>query len=250
MKKENYKVIDFKEETEKRVKAIRDLVSKTGAKGIVLGNSGGKDSALCAILCKLACDNTVGLIMPCDAAQNYGQDMDDALLLSRLYDIESRVVDLTEAKQSILREAKRAGEITDLAASNIPPRLRMTTLYLIGQSEGLLVCGTGNKSERYMGYFTKWGDGGYDFNPISDLYATDIYPFLEHLKAPSSIIEKAPAAGLYEGQTDEKDMGVTYEAIDEFIKEGRGKEEDIKIIKSYHERTHHKRNQALNYPWE
>jgi len=243
-------VIDFRVETEKRVKAIRELVLKTGAKGIILGNSGGKDSALCAILCKLSCDNTVGVIMPCDAKQNYGQDMDDALLLAEQYGIESRVVDLTSAKLSIVEETEKVGGITKLAASNIPPRLRMTTLYLIAQSEGRLVCGTGNKSERYMGYFTKWGDGGYDFNPIADLYATDIYPFLKYLKAPSSIIEKAPQAGLYEGQTDEKDMGVTYEAIDKFIKEGTGKGEDVKIIMSYHERTHHKRNQALNYPWE
>jgi NAD+ synthase len=123
----------------------------------------------------------------------------------------------------------------------------MTTLYLIGQSENRLVAGTGNASESYMGYFTKWGDGAYDFNPISDLTATEIYPLLKHLNAPENIINKAPSAGLFEGQTDEAEMGVSYKAIDRYIRTGEGSKEDIEIIQRHHNRTEHKRKAALKF---
>ena len=118
----------------------------------------------------------------------------------------------------------------------------MTTLYSIGGSENLLVAGTGNRSERYMGYFTKWGDGGCDFNPISDLTATEVFEFLTYLKAPINIITKAPSAGLYEGQTDEQDMGVTYKAIDDFLLYGTVNEADKAVIDRYHGRADHKIN--------
>jgi NAD+ synthase len=98
-----------------------------------------------------------------------------------------------------------------------------------------------------MGYFTKWGDGAYDFNPISDLAASEIYPLLEYLGAPDSIIKKAPSAGLYEGQTDELEMGVTYQAIDQYMKTGQGAEKDVAIIERAHRRTNHKRNPAIDY---
>ena len=118
----------------------------------------------------------------------------------------------------------------------------MTTLYAIGAAEGRLVAGTGNRSERFMGYFTKWGDGGCDFNPISDLTVGEVYEFLRYLGAPSSIIEKAPSAGLFEGQTDEKEMGVTYAAIDRYILTGEASDEDRAIIERYHSRALHKLN--------
>ena len=92
-----------------------------------------------------------------------------------------------------------------------------------------------------MGYFTKHGDGACDFNPISDLTVGEVYEFLRFLDAPASVIEKAPSAGLYEGQTDEKDMGVTYKEIDEYILNGTGKPESIEIINRYHSRSEHKR---------
>ena len=117
----------------------------------------------------------------------------------------------------------------------------MTTLYTIAAAEGRLVAGTGNRSEAYMGYFTKWGDGACDFNPIADLTATEVLDFLRWLGAPRSIIEKAPSAGLFDGQTDEKEMGVTYRAIDEYLTEGIATDEDLAIIERYHSRSEHKR---------
>ena len=92
-----------------------------------------------------------------------------------------------------------------------------------------------------MGYFTKWGDGASDFNPIADLCAGEIFEFLRFLKAPASIVEKAPSAGLYEGQTDEQEMGVSYAAIDGFLQGGTVSEHDRAIIERYHSRSEHKR---------
>ena len=98
-----------------------------------------------------------------------------------------------------------------------------------------------------MGYFTKWGDGAYDLNPISDLTVTEIYDFLRFLDAPSNIITKAPSAGLFEGQTDEAEMGVTYAQIDEFIRNGTGDPDAVAKIKAAHARTEHKRRPARMY---
>lgn len=113
----------------------------------------------------------------------------------------------------------------------------MITLYTIAQSENRLVAGTGNRSEIYMGYFTKWGDGAYDLNPIADLTASEIFEYLKYFNAPTNIVTKAPSAGLFEGQTDEADMGVTYAAIDRYLTEGTGEKKDIEIIERYHSRS-------------
>ena len=120
-------------------------------------------------------------------------------------------------------------------------------LFRSGASENLLVAGTGNRSETHMGYFTKWGDGGCDFNPIADLTVTEIYEFLRFLEAPIAVIEKAPSAGLFDGQTDEDEMGVTYKAIDTFLMEGTVSEADKKIIDSYHNKSAHKRRLPLTF---
>ena len=141
-------------------------------------------------------------------------------------------------------------DLSDAAIANIAPRLRMISLYAVAASENRLVAGTGNASEFYMGYFTKWGDGAYDLNPIADLTATEIFEFLRYLKAPEAVITKAPSAGLFEGQTDEEDMGVTYAAIDKYITTGQANEKDKAIIDRYHARSDHKRRDPLRYKGE
>lgn len=238
---------DYKIETEKRVEFIKDLVAKTNSKGIIYGNSGGKDSALVGILCKMACENTLGVIMPCDSKRNYEEDTDHGNLVASQFNIETRTVDLTEVKKALIDSVSPVTELNRSADINIPPRLRMTTLYSIAASEGRLVAGTGNRSEIYMGYFTKWGDGGCDFNPIADLTAGEVFEFLKYLDAPSEIIDKAPSAGLYEGQTDEEDMGVTYSAIDEYILNGNAHSHDAEIIRRYHSTSEHKRRMPVYY---
>ena len=238
---------DYKAETAKRVEFIRKQLEESGAKGIVFGNSGGKDSVLVGILCKMACDDTVGLIMPCTSDCNYGEDMTDALMISNLYRIETRKIDLTRTAEFMTKALTVASNITTAAEVNIAPRLRMTALYAVAATEGRLVAGTGNKSERHMGYFTKWGDGAFDFNPIADLTVTEIYKFLIHLDVPKRIVEKAPSAGLYDGQTDEGEMGVTYKAIDEYLQSGECAPEDMEIIANYHKISAHKRNPPKVY---
>ena len=232
---------DYKVEFEQRVEYIRNLVESSHSKGIVFGNSGGKDSALVGILCKAACDNTIGIIMPCASKRNFEMDKDDGNEVASQFHIETRIIDLTEVREVEMQHLSEITTLTDMAISNIAPRLRMTTLYAVAAAEGLLVAGTGNASERYMGYFTKWGDGASDFNPISDLTATEVFEFLEYLNAPRSIIDKAPSAGLFDGQTDEQEMGVTYAAIDRYITTGEATEKDKEIIDRYHSRSEHKR---------
>lgn len=238
---------NWQAEYEGRVEWIRELVQSSGAKGIIFGNSGGKDSALVGILCKAACENTVGIIMPCASRRNYEIDAQDGRELAEQYGIETRIVDLTAVREQELLAIQGVTTMTDLAISNIAPRLRMTTLYAIGQAEGRLVAGTGNRSEAYMGYYTKWGDGAHDFNPISDLTATEIFAFLEYLKAPRSIIDKAPSAGLFDGQTDEDEMGVTYRAIDTYLMTGEASDQDLAVIERYHSRSEHKRRPIATY---
>lgn len=232
---------NYKEELENRTAFIKDLLAKSGAKGIVYGNSGGKDCALVGILSKMACENTTGVIMPCESKRNFEEDMKDGLEVAEKFGIETRVVDITPIKKELLKALEGKTELNRTALTNMAPRIRMTTLYAIGASEGKLVAGTGNRSETYMGYFTKWGDGGCDFNPIVDLTVKEVYEFLEYLGAPENIIKKAPSAGLYEGQTDEKDMGITYANIDNYLLNGVASPEDLKILERYHNGSRHKR---------
>ena len=238
---------DYSQEFEKRVAYIRAKLQEAHADGVVFGNSGGKDSALVGILCKAACDNTVGVLLPCASKQNYGRDTDDARALAAQFNIESRTVDLTAVREQEIKAIEGVCTLNDMALTNIAPRLRMTTLYAVAAAEGLLVAGTGNRSEGYMGYYTKWGDGAHDFNPISDLTATEVIAFLKFLGAPRSIVEKAPSAGLFDGQTDEQEMGVTYEAIDRYLTEGTATEKDRAIIERFHSRSEHKRRPIPTY---
>lgn len=239
---------DYQKEFDSRVAFIRNLVAKSGAKGIVYGNSGGKDSALVGILCKAACDNTVGILMPCSSARNFGIDLDDGKEAAAQYGIETRLIDLTPVREAVVKALSPVTDITDAALANIAPRLRMTALYTVAGSEGLLVAGTGNRSEAYMGYFTKWGDGAHDFNPIADLTVTEVYEFLAFLNAPMAIRTKAPSAGLFEGQTDEAEMGISYAAIDKFLLSGEASEADRAILDRFHNASEHKRHPIAAYP--
>ena len=239
---------NYEQEYKDRVAYIREYVEKTGVKGIVYGNSGGKDCTLVGILCKAACENTVGVIMPCGSSRNYGSDRDDALAVAEKYGIETRTVDLTAVRDAEVAALKGVAELNTAALSNIAPRLRMTTLYAIAMAENRLVAGTGNRSEIYMGYFTKWGDGGSDFDPIADLTATEIFEFMKWLDVPMTVQTKAPSAGLFEGQTDEQEMGVTYAAIDRYIHGGEVSPEEEAIIRRYHTRSEHKRVGRVDYP--
>ena len=233
---------DYKQEFEKRVAFIKDILKESHASGIVFGNSGGKDCALVGILCKAACENTVGIILPCSSKRNYEEDTKDALAVATKFNIKTETL-----KTALLNELEKIATPNSVALTNIAPRLRMTSLYAYAASNNMLVAGTGNRSEVYVGYFTKWGDGGHDFNPIFDLTVTEVYEFLEYLGAPEVIIKKAPSAGLFEGQTDEDDMGVKYSDIDNYLLYGKGEPEIIEKIENMHRRTEHKRVEIKRY---
>ena len=197
---------------------LRDEVSCAGAKGIVLGLSGGIDSSVLAALGReaLGRDGVLGVIMPC---HSIGQDEDDARLLASAIDVKFERVELSAVFDSLC--AGIGGKLDPLTCSNLKARLRMVTLYAFAQSRNFLVCGTSNRSEYETGYFTKYGDSGVDLMPLADFLKREIRTMARELNVPERIITKAPSAGLYEGQTDEGDMGFTYDVLDEYLSTGK-----------------------------
>ena len=188
--------------------------------------------------------------MPCQSKRNFGEDMEDGRTVAKQFSIETITVDLSEVKRELIAQILPSQAIAETADKNIAPRLRMATVYASAQSRNALVAGTGNRSEAYVGYFTKWGDGAHDFNPIHDLTVTEVYEFLRYLKAPQNIIDKAPSAGLFEGQTDESELGISYAAIDEYLLHGTGDADTIEKIESMHRRSLHKLKMPMEYRGE
>lgn len=241
-------MLNIKKDVEERVEWIKNILSEAGAKGIVFGASGGKDSVLAGILCRMASKNVTGIIMPCESKRNFTTDKEHALAVNEQFDIDTLELDLTEIKRAFTKELKPlADEQEPMAYANINPRLRMITLYNFAQRKGYLVAGTGNRSEITMGYFTKWGDGACDFNPIYDLTVREVYAMLRFLEVSDIIINKPPSAGLYEGQTDELEMGVTYDEIDDYLLKGETTDKAKAIIEKAYKRTSHKREGIKTY---
>ncbi|MGE5627696.1 MAG: NAD(+) synthase [Solirubrobacterales bacterium] len=224
---------------------LKEQLESSGSKGFITGNSGGIDSAVVLALCKLASKNTIGVIMPCG---NISEDERYARITAEKFDIETIFVDLMqpfEAMKSAIGE-----DLSSLSSSNLKPRLRMASLYAIAQNRGYIVVGTGNLSEATMGYFTKWGDGAHDINPIRNLCKSEVRILARELGVPEEIIEKAPSAGLWEGQTDEEEMKVLYKEIDEYILNGSTNERAQKIIEEQYDKTEHKRIGIKAFPVE
>ena len=197
---------------------LHDQVSNARAKGIVLGLSGGIDSSVLAALGReaLGREGVLGVIMPCHSIP---EDESDARLLAEALDVNLERVDLSGVFDALC--AGVGGNLDSLTMSNIKARLRMVTLYAFAQSRNLLVCGTSNRSEYETGYFTKYGDSGVDLMPLAGFLKREIRKMARLLNVPDRIITKAPSAGLYEGQTDESDMGFTYDVLDEYLASGR-----------------------------
>ena len=241
--------MEFEKELLNRAAWVKEILSEAGADGVVLGLSGGKDSALAAIICRMATPNVVGIIMPCESKRNYAKDKDYALKLAEKFDVGTLEVDLTPVKQAFRAVLEGLDENQNaMAYANVNPRLRMITLYNYAQRKNYLVCGTGNLSEITMGYFTKWGDGAYDFNPIGDLTVRDVYKLLRYAECPEAIINEPPSAALFEGQTDEQEMGITYREIDDYILDGVAEEEVKNKIDRAFARSEHKRTLGRIYP--
>jgi len=210
---------------------LSDRAQAAGARGFVVGLSGGIDSAVVARLCQMAVHNHVlGVLLPC---YSQPQDEEDARLVAKTFGLPHVRVDLAgafDALQESLHEAVKGlpheVHVIDikqqLPEANIKPRLRMTTLYFIANSLNYLVAGTGNKSEITLGYYTKYGDGGVDVLPIGGLVKSEVRALGREIGVPAQVIDKAPSAGLWIGQTDEAEMGFTYDTLERYLTGGRG----------------------------
>ncbi len=191
---------------------IKEKVEKAGAKGAVFGLSGGLDSACVAVLAKKALgDNILGVIMPC---LSHSDDEKYVKLLADKFNIKNEKICLDSAYQEFLNILP---EGNDLSRANIKPRLRMITLYYFANNLNYLTAGTGNKSELSVGYFTKYGDGGVDMLPLGDLYKNEVRELAGELGVPDEIIKRPPTAGLWQGQTDEAELGMSYEELDKIL---------------------------------
>lgn len=220
---------------------IRESFAEAKASRAVLGISGGIDSALlAALLAKtLGPENVTGVIMPCHSMP---VDEEYARLLAEAVGIKTAKVDLSSVYDAEVAALEAGGAKPDgLAAANIKPRLRMITLYSIAQQQGALVCGGGNKDEITMGYFTKYGDSGVDLLPLADLLKGEVWATAEYLGVPREIIDRPPTAGLWEGQTDESEMGLTYKELDAYIATGEGTEAAKDKIERAKARSAHKK---------
>lgn len=191
---------------------IQNQVRASGAKGLVFGLSGGIDSAVVAALSKMACGNNVlGLLMPCHSSPHSAVD---AQLVAKKLGIRTHTADLTGSYDALIPKIPHNGGIE---LTNIRPRLRMATLYCAAQALGYLVVGTSNKSETLIGYFTKWGDGAADIKPIANLYKWQVFDLARELEIPDEVIQKPPTADLWDGQTDENEIGMTYKELDAIL---------------------------------
>lgn len=225
------------------VEWLRQDVAEAGAEGVVLGVSGGIDSAVAAVIAKRAFpDNIMALMLPCESNFN---DLIHGQLLLEKFKIPFRIVDLDNAYHALLTKyesyIKIDGKQGQLMKANIKPRLRMMTLYYSAQGRNYLVVGTSNRSEIYMGYATKWGDNAVDLQLLGDLLKKEVYELAHYLEIPSVIINKPPSAGLWSGQTDEGEMGFSYEDLDAHI---QGQEIDprvAEVIEKMHKQSEHKR---------
>jgi len=221
---------------------IRHQVKLAGAHGVVLGMSGGLDSSVVAVLCRRALGPTVrGLMLPC---RSDPLDEVHARLVAGQFDITAETIDLSGAFDlmvSILPPGEK------LAEANIKPRLRMIILYYYANNLGYLVMGSGNKSELMVGYFTKYGDGAVDLLPMGGLYKTEVRQIAEELGIPQEIIDKPPSAGLWQGQTDEGEMGIAYEELDRALMALQGSREHapgdtvVESVRRMVANTQHKR---------
>jgi NAD+ synthase len=206
---------------------LRQHVEEAGARGIVVGLSGGIDSAVVARVAQLAMGEAVlAAILP---AYSDPQDERDARLVANHFSLRTIAVELSVPLDSLLAAANRAldaqprsGLLVDetadrLATANIKPRLRMTTLYFLANRFNYLLAGTGNRSEIAVGYYTKYGDGGVDLLPLGSLVKSQIVALARDLDVPARIVDKAPSAGLWSGQTDEGEMGFTYANLETYL---------------------------------
>lgn len=227
---------------EKLVKWIKERVKAAGCGGVVLGLSGGIDSSVVAVLCQRAFPRTtLGVLMPC---YSNDQDTEHALLIASKFSIPTKTVPLDSVFDALVRvlpDMSADTAVSRLAEANLKPRLRMLTLYYLANSLRYLVVGSGNKSELLAGYFTKHGDSGVDILPLGNLVKGQVRELARLLDIPRQVIDKPPSAGLWPGQTDEDDLGMSYQELDHYLTTGAADPALKQIIESLIAASDHKR---------
>jgi len=227
---------------ERLVSWIRDRVLAAGGKGVVLGLSGGVDSSVTAVLCHHAFpQNTLAVLMPCYSNQEY---MAHARMVAEKFAIPTKEVVLDSVFDGLLKvlpDDKADPDVKRLAQANIKARLRMLTLYYFANRLEYIVVGAGNRDELAVGYFTKYGDGGVDIQPLGNLLKGELKELARFLAVPEPIINKPPSADLWEGQTDEGELGFSYDELDRYLASGEASAEIKKRIESMIAASEHKR---------
>ena len=239
-------MFNAKEETNKIIKFIKDYFETNHLKGVVIGISGGKDSAVVAALFQKAIgsENIIGVTMPCHSKE---QDREDAFLISEKYNFKMINMDLTKTFDTLKEEAKKLEDFVESSDSdiNLKPRLRMSTLYYIAQmyskkNQGTyIVAGTGNKCEEYVGYFTKGGDSVSDIKVLADLTVEEVIQVGEVLEVPEKVLYKTPSDGI-SNLSDEDKLGVTYKEITKVINQEEVPKEIKEKIEKLHKNNQHK----------
>ncbi|NJE08221.1 NAD+ synthase [Thermococcus sp. M39] len=245
------RTLDYGEVIEKIVSFIREKVNEANANGVVVGVSGGVDSATTAFLAvkALGKEKVLGLIMP----YYENQDVEDAKLVCETLGINYKIINIKPIVDAF--EKSLDFEPDKITKGNIMVRTRMILLYAHANQENRIVLGTSNKSELLTGYYTKWGDGASDYAPLINLYKTEVWEIAKRLGVPEKIIKKKPTAGLWIGQTDEDELGISYKLLDEILyrlvdlkmpKEKIAEElgiplEKVKHVENLIKKTEHKR---------
>jgi NAD+ synthase len=195
---------------------IKDKLDESKSEGLVIGLSGGIDSSVVAYICARAVgnDKILGLVLPSETTSS--EDIEDAVKVAEELEIKYKIIhidDLIKPFPQLCPDCSKS----NLANGNLKARIRMMLLYYHSNAMNRIVAGTGNRTELLVGYFTKYGDGGVDILPIGDLYKTEVGEIANYLEVPKCIIEKAPTAGLWTGQTDEEELGIKYESLDKIL---------------------------------
>ena len=250
--------LDYKKIISEIQKWIKEYAISTKVDGVVVGISGGIDSAVTTSLCvnALGKKNVIGLGLPCSSIP---QDLNHAKKVAEILGIKFIVLELTSVYNEFLKVSTALFESNKIATANLKPRLRMMAIYYVGQSLGkFLVAGTSNRTEIAIGYFTKYGDGGVDIMPLGDLYKTQVWELAKFLKIPKEIISKPPTAGLWAGQFDEEELKLSYNKLDlilaglerkidhdEIARIANVKKSDVERIRQMRIKSEHKRRAAL-----
>ncbi|MBO7743724.1 ammonia-dependent NAD(+) synthetase [Paenibacillus sp. MWE-103] len=248
--------IDPKQEIRKRVDFLKDYVRKSGTTGLLIAISGGIDSAVATGLCKLATDElseesgkeymTLGVFQP------YGEQVDisDSYAVAEAFNLKHRVeTNIQEAVDEIALEVEHGLKAIGISRhlsrggkGNVKARTRMVTQYALAFELNLLVVGTDHASEAITGFYTKWGDGAVDITPLSTLNKRQVRLIAAELGVPGAVVTKAPTAGLWEGQTDEDELGITYDENSDYLEGKPVSDAAREKLEKQYLKTAHKRN--------